>query len=209
MLLLKLHGLIGQLVELLLAGNLIAKIGQLPLVLERFFLVRQQGFFLRRKLTTPRGLLQNGELIFSLPEILTLFAYDVVYAGMLLERFKLGLKGEEFSLSFFLCLITSRSGVSFRLGDFWILIEFLYPLSGLSNLFLTERLNTLSLRKKLRFFDQFSICCDGFIEFPFSICPFLCFARSCVEVLVQNPLSFHSFSIQLLRFDLCLVVTLL
>jgi hypothetical protein len=44
LLLLKLHGLIGQLVELLLAGNLIAQVGQLPLVLERFFLVRQQGF---------------------------------------------------------------------------------------------------------------------------------------------------------------------
>ena len=102
MLLLKLHGLIGQLVELLLAGNLIAQVGQLPLVLERFFLVRQQGFFLRRKLTTPRGLLQNGELIFSLPEILTLFAYDVVHAGMLLKRFKLGLKGEKFGLRLFL-----------------------------------------------------------------------------------------------------------
>ena len=105
MLLLKLHGLVGQLVELLLPGNLIAQVGQLPLVLERFFLVRQQGFFLRRKLTTPSGLLQNGELIFSLPEILTLFAYDVVYAGMLLERFKLGLKGEKFSLRFFFSFI--------------------------------------------------------------------------------------------------------
>jgi hypothetical protein len=63
------------------------------------------GFFLRRKLTTPRGLLQNGELIFSLPEILTLFAYDVVHAGMLLKRFKLGLKGEKFGLRLFLGFI--------------------------------------------------------------------------------------------------------
>lgn len=90
----------------MLTGNLIAQVGQLPLVLERFFLVRQQGLFLRRKLTTAGGLLQNGELIFSLPEVLTLFAYDVVYAGMLLERFKLGLKGEEFGLGLFLGLVS-------------------------------------------------------------------------------------------------------
>ncbi|MDE5193276.1 hypothetical protein PYX08_24935 [Citrobacter freundii] len=98
--------LVGKLIELLLLSDLIAQVGQLPLVLERFFLVRQQGFFLRRKLTTTSSLLQNGELIFSLPEVLTLFAYDVVYAGMLLKRFKLGLKGEKFGLRLFLCFVT-------------------------------------------------------------------------------------------------------
>ena len=38
----------GKLIELLLLSDLIAQVGQLSLVLERFFLVRQQGFFLLR-----------------------------------------------------------------------------------------------------------------------------------------------------------------
>lgn len=97
--------LVGKLIELLLLSDLIAQVSQLPLVLECFFLVRQKGFFLRRKLTTTSCLLQNGELIFSLPEILALFADNVVYAGMLLKRLKLGLKGEKFGLRLFLGFI--------------------------------------------------------------------------------------------------------
>lgn len=102
LLLLKLHRLIRQAIQFLLEGNLVAHIRQLPFVLQRFFLVSQQRFFLRRQLATASGFFQNRILVFRLPQVLSLLTDNVVNAGMLLQRFQLGLKGEKFGLRLFL-----------------------------------------------------------------------------------------------------------